>query len=66
MKWISVENRLPEEEVEVLGLVLYEDDTYGYDLNEHFDGEWLLSGSQVKVTHWMPLPEPPELPQQTP
>jgi hypothetical protein len=60
MEWIKIEDELPEEEVEVLALVLYEDGTTDYDLNEYYDGEWLLSGSQVKVTHWMPLPEMPE------
>ena len=62
-EWISVEDRLPEEGLEVLALVLCEDGLHMYDLTEVDEAEkktWLISGSQVKVTLWQPLPEPPE------
>lgn len=59
-KWISVKDRLPDEEIEVLAIVLCENETLMYDLNECYEGKWLLSGSQAIVTHWMILPALPE------
>lgn len=58
-KWISVEERLPEEKESVF--VHYVDGwmTIAFLL----DGKWYQSGrgtSWLSVTHWMPLPEPPE------
>lgn len=61
-KWISVENLLPEKGTEVLVvgrgpskailfIAMYT--TYGWDsCDECFEGH--------RVTHWMPLPEPPK------
>lgn len=62
--WISVKDRLPEENQTVL---IYTDkhETYMariYDNNE----AWPISnscgccGSEEKFTHWMPLPQPPK------
>lgn len=60
MEWISVEDRLPENDVEILisrtdgeiYLAVHQDDGRWYDSSE---------GSDVKfITHWMPLPLPPE------
>lgn len=61
-KWISVEDRLPEEPCAVL-VVLYGSAVcvawYNYP-------GWFETGSGIRcsagngVTHWMPLPEPPK------
>lgn len=63
-KWIPVTERLPEEGKYVL--------VYGKELhpNPHasqievskvYDGNyWSGFGRTGKITHWMPLPEPPE------
>lgn len=67
-KWISVKERLPEEGLEVLGLIgtantsrktydigRYESEFYrSFSCNKYGDLgiEWL--------EHWMPLPEPPK------
>ena len=58
VEWISVEERLPEEDDIYLASI------YHPVLDEHSvaiewcaDGEWDL-GYQATVTAWMPLPEP--------
>lgn len=54
--WISVKKKLPEENVDVL--VYYNNKKIAVDF-------FYISGfydetEQTKVTHWMPLPNPPE------
>ena len=58
MKWISVKDRLPDVEMEVLVFDGYDIGT-GY-LKENY--EWFLFSENlyIKITHWMPLPEPPK------
>jgi hypothetical protein len=55
-RWISVEERLPDNEDVVLCVTKNKRPfVCRYD---HYWKHWRVSGS-VKVTHWMPLPEPP-------
>ena len=62
-KWISVEDRLPEEKVDCI--VHYR---HAYCDNDGYwaigfccyDGEKFLFDPAYKVTHWMQMPEPPE------
>jgi hypothetical protein len=59
-KWISVEERLPEEKQSVL--VHYVDGWM--PIAFLLDGKWYQSGGEtswLSVTHWMPLPEPPKM-----
>jgi hypothetical protein len=65
-KWIPVSERLPEN-MDDRVLVLLPTKSYDYPIgNQHIDtdryrGEyrkWVRYGD--KVTHWMPLPEPPK------
>lgn len=61
-KWISVTERLPEINVNVLGVQVEEDSIYKYDveivrLTE--DGTWYKPWEIAKVTHWQKLPENP-------
>lgn len=68
-EWISVKDRLPEDERDVLayygfdkgngvlgmrfiGVLSY----FAYDTNPH----WQHEHTGLRVTHWMPLPEPPK------
>ena len=57
-RWISVEDRLPEDDVDVLtrratGMNVETHCGFRWDYDE-YNGKW-------RVTHWMPLPEPPEV-----
>lgn len=70
-RWIPVEERLPEVQswgasTVVLGLIKNEN---APSLNKLHDltlcvycdnGIWSMPGRYVAITHWMPLPEPPE------
>ena len=53
-QWISVKDRLPENGVEVL---VVSDGETGASWHEAGEFGWAIGGT---VTHWMPLPEPPE------
>lgn len=57
-KWISVKNRLPEKQQRVIVRCKTVGTTVGWIM---FDG-WVtdLGDGGDTVTHWMPLPEPPE------
>lgn len=68
-KWISVKDKLPKEWKEKGGdlinyLVFMPE--YGVDVGNYAKPvkTWLCMGVPCKVTHWMPLPEPPEVPGQ--
>ena len=57
--WISVKDRVPESGI---GVLVFTDDYCAY--TAHYDGYWWLSGEPTlsyDVTHWMPLPAPPEV-----
>ena len=56
-EWISVKDRLPEDEKSVLVIT-----KNGKPWVAHYDLKWRgwrTSGSTT-ITHWMPLPEPPK------
>ncbi len=63
--WISVEDRLPEASFRGLSEPVLVYGTKGIDLATywHTESVWMPehSGAPLdSVTHWMPLPEPPE------
>lgn len=69
-RWISVKERMPKDERQVLAYYGFDHgdgylgmmfvqvlDWFGHDPKPHFQHEGL---NGMKVTHWMPLPEPPK------
>ena len=58
-KWVSVDERLPDES---LNSVLGWDEYRGRCVFvQYYKGEWILGDHEsVKVTHWMPFPQPPK------
>ena len=61
MEWISIEDRLPEEEERVLAFFVGQ----FMEVASFKDEEWIVSFDDwseylFPITHWMPLPEPPE------
>ncbi len=64
-KWISVKDRLPEVDVEILffcGTRIRFGEYVWYGLNEG-DYRWrdaVFGDYLIDITHWMPLPEPPK------
>lgn len=66
-RWIPVTERLPEvwhngETAELVNYMIYSP-YFGVDIgNYHAKARtWLCMGLPITVTHWMPLPEPPEV-----
>lgn len=61
-EWIGVEERLPEPGKPVLALV--EAEFISICIAAMINGkEWDLPPGTRKVLYWMPLPEPPEMPE---
>lgn len=60
MKWISVKDKLPEKQTRVL---LFDNGGFGILTGRIGSAGWYLEGGLdefANITHWMPLPEPPE------
>ena len=56
--WISVEDRLPEKNVPVL---VWEKQGFAYVDRLEAECAWQIASTHhAIVTHWLPLPEPPE------
>ena len=62
-KWISVDDRLPEEKVDCIVHYKHaycDNDDYWAIGMCFYDGEKFQFDPAYKVTHWMPLPQPPK------
>lgn len=60
-QWISVDDRLPEDDKQRVMVAYIGDYPIGYpkiDTDRYVRGHWVRYGGYV--THWMPLPEPPK------
>lgn len=58
-QWISVKDRLPETEDEVLVLTISKNGNINVDKGYFTNGRFVHRG-RAEITHWMPLPEPPD------
>ena len=56
-EWIPVTERLPEEDLPVLGTFAGKP---AVDTCCYADGKWWQVGHEILVTHWQPLPLPPQ------
>lgn len=62
-EWISVTERLPEEKVNCIVYYRHaycDNDDYWAIGTCFYDGEKFRLNPAYKITHWMPLPEPPK------
>ena len=57
--WISVEDRLPQEDVRVLVAIKSDRSYTEIDTDRIINGKWVRWFKDV--THWMALPEPPKM-----
>ncbi len=63
MEWISVKDRLPEENNTFSEFIVIVRGAKRPTVLEYQGHEWWVdeNGNYYDVTHWMPLPEPPEV-----
>ena len=62
-EWISVDDRLPEEAVDIIVYTTKKRIAFGYLYDGHFrdeEHEIMASWNIGEVTHWMHMPEPPK------
>ena len=62
-EWISVDDRLPEEKVDCIVHYKHaycDNDDYWAIGMCFYDGEKFQLNPAYKVTHWMPIPQPPK------
>ena len=57
--WIPVEQMVPPDDMRVLCLTRTKKGTHNILVGYHANGRWCC-GMNSNVTHWMPVPEPPE------
>ena len=56
-EWFSVKEKLPEPYVDVL---TYRAKNGYFEVAHRLKSRWWCESRRNHVTHWMPLPEPPE------
>lgn len=63
-EWVRVEDRLPEKRQEVLCYFKYEPESPDVVCQNVYVGSGIWQSESGRVTHWMPLPEPPARPKE--
>lgn len=61
-QWIKCSERMPEN---CDGVFAWSEAAFAYAVEAYFDGSWyrtLTDEEEHHITHWMPLPEPPQEP----
>lgn len=59
-RWVSVDERMPEDNDDVLIVCRSKYGLYNIDIG-YYNGEQIVRlVGREEVTHWMPLPEPPK------
>lgn len=67
MEWVSVKDRLPERTLRVIMFGSFPDGPHDYCITMGVFGfsskSWVELSGQIMhtVTHWMPLPNPPDM-----
>ena len=56
-EWVSVEDRLPEENTTV---IVATDNEIVFQCLYSYDGWDLWDDNDVNITHWQPMPQPPK------
>lgn len=64
-EWISVNDQLPTDYNKVLAAIRYPDGSCSWRVTHYAPEEKIWPLTQYKVTHWMPLPALPEVPDET-
>jgi hypothetical protein len=61
-QWISVKDRLPEQDDEAMSVLISGEGWHNYEVAYFGPTAWYDKYDDVVegVTHWMPLPKPPE------
>lgn len=62
-EWIKCSDEMPEENSKVIAFTAYGEMIFDMHYKwEKYDNEWMSEYTlwRGRVTHWMPLPEPPE------
>lgn len=59
-QWISVKDRMPEDNDRVIAFRPYEAEVSAYRYSVMWGWALKTSVSHRGITHWMPLPEPPK------
>lgn len=59
-EWINCDDRLPELGANYMNetVLVFYGEIGSININSMMSDRWLVNGD--KVTHWMPLPQPPE------
>lgn len=58
-KWISVQDRLPEEDDKYI-VCTAKGSVYSTRFRTHSRGGDFMTDTNTHITHWMPLPDPPK------
>ena len=59
-EWISVKDRLPDKQGKYLCYYKFEPDSPDVICENTYQGSGLWLSEMDKITHWMPMPQPPK------